>query len=130
MMLFDKVFKAFDKPLLKRFVLVVLLCLTVSTADSSSLREAQAAQTRPNILFVLTDDQDLDSLGRMDKVQSRLVDEGVRFKRSFVTTPTCCPSRATFLRGQYAHNHGTLTGDPPAGGWEKFRSDRRERSTI
>jgi N-acetylglucosamine-6-sulfatase len=116
--------------LLKKFALVVLLCLAVSTADSSSLREAQAAQTRPNILFVLTDDQDLDSLDRMDKVQSRLVDEGVRYKRSFVTTPTCCPSRATFLRGQYAHNHGTLTGDPPTGGWEKFRSDGRERSTI
>jgi N-acetylglucosamine-6-sulfatase len=66
----------------------------------------------------------------MDNVQSRLVDEGVRFKRSFVTTPVCCPSRATFLRGQYAHNHGTLTGDPPAGGWQKFRSDGRERSTI
>jgi N-acetylglucosamine-6-sulfatase len=88
------------------------------------------AQSRPNILFVLTDDQDPDSLARMDQVQSRLVDEGVRFTRAFVTTPSCCPSRASFLRGQYAHNHGTLDGKPPTGGWEKFRSDGRERSTM
>jgi N-acetylglucosamine-6-sulfatase len=114
---------------LKNFALVVFLCLAVLSAGSASLREAEAA-TRPNILFVLTDDQDPDSLARMDQLQNRLVDEGVRFKRAFVTTPSCCPSRATFLRGQYAHNHGTLSGDPPTGGWQKFRSHGRERSTI
>ena len=114
---------------LKNIALVVFLCLAVLSAGGTSLQEAEAA-TRPNILFVLTDDQDPDSLARMDKVQSRLIDEGVRFKRAFVTTPSCCPSRATFLRGQYAHNHGTLDGNSPTGGWEKFRSDGRERSTI
>jgi N-acetylglucosamine-6-sulfatase len=117
---------------LKNIALVVFLCLAVCSAGSTTLREAEAA-TRPNILFVLTDDQEPRSLARMGKVQSRLVDEGVRFEHAFVTTPTCCPSRATFLRGQYAHNHGTLTGpegDPPTGGWQQFRSDGRERSTI
>jgi N-acetylglucosamine-6-sulfatase len=111
-------------------VLLFFLCFAVSSAGGTSLQEAQAAQTRPNILFILTDDQDPNSLARMDKVRHRLVAEGVRFERAFVTTPVCCPSRATFLRGQYAHNHGTLTGDPPTGGWEKFRADGRERSTI
>jgi N-acetylglucosamine-6-sulfatase len=117
---------------LKNFALIVFLCLAVCSAGSTPLREAEAAP-RPNILFVLTDDQDPDSLARMDKLQSRLVDEGVRFEHAFVTTPSCCPSRATFLRGQYVHNHGTLTGpsgDPPTGGWQQFRSDGRERSTI
>ena len=123
MALFNKASRALDKPLLKNFALVGFLCLAVSSAGSTSLREAEAS-TRPNILFVLTDDQDPDSLARMDKVQSRLVDEGVRFTRSFVTTPTCCPSRATFLRGQYTHNHGTVSD------WQNFRSDGRERSTI
>jgi len=68
-------------------------------AGSTSLREAEAS-TRPNILFVLIDDQDPHSLTRMDTVQNRLVDEGVRFEHAFVTTPSCCSSRATFLRGQ------------------------------
>lgn len=88
------------------------------------------AQGRPNIVFILTDDQDPESLARMNKVQSRLVDQGTRFPNAFVTTPMCCPSRATFLRGQYAHNHGTLNNDGPKGGWEKFHSDGRERSTT
>jgi arylsulfatase A-like enzyme len=51
----------------------------------------------------------------MDKLQNRLLKEGVRFPHAFVTTPSCCPSRATFLRGQYAHNHGILTENPPKG---------------
>jgi N-acetylglucosamine-6-sulfatase len=113
----------------KNFPLVVFLCLAVSSAGSPSLWEAEAS-TKPNILFVLTDDQDPDSLARMDKLQTRLIEEGVRFEHALVTTPSCCPSRATFLRGQYAHNHGTLSGKPPTGGWQQFRSDGRERSTI
>jgi arylsulfatase A-like enzyme len=110
-------------------VLLCFLCLAASSASSTSLREAEAS-TRPNILFILTDDQEPHSLDRMGKVQGRLVNEGVHFTRAFVTTPTCCPSRATFLRGQYAHNHGTVSADPQTGGWQQFRADGRERSTI
>jgi N-acetylglucosamine-6-sulfatase len=126
----DKASRVLVGSALKNIELVVFLCLAVCSAGSTSLAEAA---TKPNILFVLTDDQDPNSLARMDQLQNRLVDEGVRFKHAFVTTPSCCPSRTTFLRGQYAHNHGTLTGpegDPPTGGWEQFRSDGRERSTI
>jgi N-acetylglucosamine-6-sulfatase len=114
----------------KKIALVGLLCLLVGmSASSTSSREAEAA-SRPNVLFILTDDQNVNSFGRMDQVRRRLIREGVRFPHALVTTPKCCPSRATFLRGQYAHNHGTRDNEAPKGGWEKFRSDGRESSTI
>ena len=93
---------------------------------------AQAQQTtqKPNILFILTDDQDEESIARMGKLQAHLVKEGTTLENAFVTTPQCCPSRATFLRGQYAHNHEILSNNPPLGGFEKFHRLGLERSTI
>jgi N-acetylglucosamine-6-sulfatase len=61
---------------------------------------------RPNIVVVMTDDQDAASAERMEQVQALLADEGVTFEHAYVSLPLCCPSRATFLTGRYAHNHG------------------------
>ena len=41
----------------------------------------------------------------MDNVNSLIGDHGARFTKSFVNYSLCCPSRATFLTGQYMHNH-------------------------
>jgi len=87
----------------------------------------------PNILFVLTDDQDPESLSRMDSVQRLLVSQGTSFENAFATTPLCCPSRVSFLRGQYAHNHGVLVNhDSPQlrGGYEGFRELGLQDSTV
>jgi hypothetical protein len=56
----------------------------------------------PNILFILTDDQDAASVAEMPNVCSRLVAEGTSFDRAFATTTLCCPSRTSILRGQYS----------------------------
>jgi arylsulfatase A-like enzyme len=42
----------------------------------------------------------------------------------------CCPSRATILTGLYAHNNGIKGNKPPDGGFEKFRDEGLEESTI
>lgn len=87
---------------------------------------------KPNVLFILTDDQDQASIGRMNNLQDHLVEAGTSFPNAFVTTPVCCPSRATLLRGQYAHNHGVLTNESPRGvqGAERFRKRGADRSTV
>src|SRR5215213_6337328 len=63
----------------------------------------RSADNRPNIVFVMTDDMDEKMLARMPAVRSRMMDEGVTFENAFATQSLCCPSRATAVRGQYAH---------------------------
>src|SRR5262245_43379278 len=61
---------------------------------------------RPNIVVIMTDDQDdIGSISTMESVKRLMVKQGVRFTNSFVDFSLCCPSRASFLTGQSAHNH-------------------------
>ena len=76
------------------------------------------AADRPNIVFVITDDQRWDAMGcaghpflktpNMD----RLAREGAMFANAFVTTPLCSPSRSSFLTGQYVHTTGVIGNGP------------------
>ncbi len=64
---------------------------------------------RPNFIVINTDDQRWNTLRFMPTVMAELVERGVTFENSFVTTSLCCPSRASLLTGQYAHHHGVVT---------------------
>jgi N-acetylglucosamine-6-sulfatase len=90
----------------------------------------QAANPRPNILFVLTDDMKASDLKYMPKTQSLLEKQGVNFENAFVSRSLCCPSRSTILRGQYAHIHRVWTNVYPSGGFWKFYDQGLENSTI
>lgn len=59
----------------------------------------------PNILIIVTDDQ-RDDLSTMPETARLFRDEGLDLENGFVTTPICCPSRASIFTGRYAHNHG------------------------
>ena len=89
---------------------------------SLDLPVRQAAPDAPNVVVVMTDDQDLASMDAMPVVQRELVDRGVEFTNSFVGLSECCPSRVTFLTGQHAHNHGVETSKPPKGGYQALDS--------
>jgi len=84
----------------------------------------------PNFVVIMADDLEAQGIGRMPQLESLLTRQGTRFANSFVTTPLCAPSRASFLTGQYAHNHGVLSNGPPRGGFEAWHSLGRDASTI
>jgi arylsulfatase A-like enzyme len=81
---------------------------------------AAAADSRPNVVVIMTDDQTVESLRVMSNVKRLLRDRGATFAKSFVGFALCCPSRATFLTGQYGHNNGVLGNMPPDGGYAKL----------
>jgi N-acetylglucosamine-6-sulfatase len=81
---------------------------------------APAAEARPNILVLMTDDQTYDSMSVMPKTRELIGERGTTFTRSFAGYALCCPSRATLYTGQYAHNHGVLGNKPPSGGFTKL----------
>jgi N-acetylglucosamine-6-sulfatase len=80
-----------------------------------------AAAASPNVVVIETDDQTVADLAAMPETRALIGDAGVTFTRSFVSLSECCPSRATFLTGQYAHNHGVLSNAPPFGGFARLR---------
>lgn len=89
-------------------------------AGTASARGQAQAKPRPNIVVVMADDQNVETLRVMTNVRTLLAAQGTTFDNSFVSYSLCCPSRATFLTGQYAHNHGVMGNAPPGGGYTKL----------
>ena len=88
---------------------------------TDSMRKAKdQTAPRPNILFVMTDDQPKDTMIAMPEVRTRVRDMGMSLKNAYVSESLCCPSRASILRGQYPHNTGVERDGPPNGGVQTF----------
>lgn len=87
---------------------------------------------RPNVLFILVDDLDrsLVSARLMPNLDALLRKQGAEFKNFFVDVSICCPSRSSFLRGQYMHNTGIYSNVYPGGGFQKFFETGLEESTV
>ena len=98
--------------------------------QASGARTAATANTtsqRPNILFIITDDQRYDAVGVVQREEGersrwpwfktpnmdRLASEGARFRNAFVVHSLCSPSRATFLTSRYSHETGVIANDSP-----------------
>ena len=74
--------------------------------------------SKPNIIFILTDDQRYDEIGAVGNFPwlvtpnlDKLLREGINFENAFVTTSLCGPSRASFLTGTYANRHGVVVNE-------------------
>lgn len=93
--------------------------------ESNNVASA-ALSFRPNIVVIMADDLDQRSIdlllqaGFMPNLKRHIIDKGVTFGETIATYPLCCPSRATFLTGQYPHNHDVWNNAPPTGGVAKL----------
>jgi N-acetylglucosamine-6-sulfatase len=85
---------------------------------------------RPSIILLLTDDLDARAIEQLPRLRSLLADQGTSFSRFFASLPLCCPSRASILRGQYAHNHQVFENSPPNDGFQTFHDLGHEASTV
>jgi N-acetylglucosamine-6-sulfatase len=94
----------------------------VVAAAAATLAFAAPATARENVVVIMTDDQTAASLPTMGNVNTLLAGEGTKFDQAIDSFPLCCPSRATNLTGQYAHNHGVLHNSPPFGGFVQLDS--------
>src|SRR3712207_5455716 len=104
-----------------RLLACAALALVAALAGAS--REPAGSATgaggapRANGGVVMTDDQTVESLRVMTNVRRLLAAQGTTFSNSFVSFSLCCPSRATFLTGQYNHNNRVMGNGPPDGGY-------------
>lgn len=83
---------------------------------------AEKTRKQPNIVFIITDDQDvhMQSLDYMPLLQKHIRDVGTTFENHYCTVSICCPSRVNIWTGRAAHNTNVTDLRPPYGGYPKF----------
>jgi N-acetylglucosamine-6-sulfatase len=89
-------------------------------AGAEETRPADQVNTPPNILVIMTDDQTVSDMRALPKTRALLGEQGTTFTNSFVSYALCCPSRSTFLTGQFSHNHGVVQNSGPHGGYQRL----------
>lgn len=116
-----------------RWFILAFFLVACSSPRSEPVRAASVAleagpdggATPPNILMVMWDDLDersFDKLlvaGFLPRHQA-VLDSGMRFTESFVSDSVCCPSRVTFMTGQYPWCHGVFHNTIPYEQWDTW----------
>src|SRR5215211_125841 len=103
---------------------VALSVVILAAASSTTHRDAQAITPKLNFVFILADDMRKDDLTYMPKTRALLEAQGMTFSNAYVSNALCCPSRATIMRGQYAHSTGVWDHvNDTDGGWQGYESN-------
>lgn len=107
------------RPLL--VVPILLFCLICALPAAAS-----ASASPPNVIVVVTDDQAPGTFSPqvMPTTHRLIADRGALFSAAANATPLCCPSRASFLSGQFGHNNGVVWNVPG------YRALREKRNTL
>ncbi len=93
-------------------VLLAIACTMVISL--TGLSRAYGDDSRPNIIFIMTDDHAAHAMSCYGSVINktpqldRLASGGMRFTNAFCTNAICAPSRATILTGKYSHMNGVM----------------------
>ena len=94
-----------------------------------ALAAGGARSTRPNIVFVLTDDLAWNLVRYLPHVV-QMQRQGVTFANYFVTDSLCCPSRASIFTGRFPHDTRVFDNSPPEGGYSVFHERGEEAQTF
>lgn len=105
----------------KIVIAIVMLALLGGCTMNNPFKDS------PNVIVILTDDMDMTLMSYMPKTNQLIGERGAVFENYFITTPICCPSRSSMLRGQYAHNTDILENSP---GFARFFKLQEEESTL
>jgi N-acetylglucosamine-6-sulfatase len=116
------------------------LGINVQTNRGASATPVGKIPTRPNILFILTDDQRWDTLlplqgptGPVDPmpiVNREIAAKGMTLTNDFLSIGLCCPSRTSIMRGQYAQHTGVYSNSRPYGGWPTFHAKKDDLANV
>jgi N-acetylglucosamine-6-sulfatase len=100
----------------------------VAAAGAPTTSAAPAA-TRPNVVFVLTDDLSWNLVAHMPQVRELQAD-GMTFTDYTVTDSLCCPSRSSIFTGRFPHDTGVFTNGGSDGGFGFFHGHGEESQTF
>jgi arylsulfatase A-like enzyme len=98
------------------FKRLALFCCLASLGPSFGARAADTP--RPNVVFIISDDQGWEDYGFMGHKQiqtpnlDRLAAESLAFTRGYSPVPLCRPSLVSIVTGLYPHQHGVTGNDP------------------
>lgn len=112
-------------------MLRTILRLALAAFASVPFASIAAAEHRPNIVMIVSDDHawsDYSFMGSRDVSTpniDRLAAEGLTFKRGYVPSSLCCPSLASIVTGLYPHQHGITSNDPPRSADASRKESRR-----
>ncbi|MBM3282569.1 MAG: sulfatase [Candidatus Diapherotrites archaeon] len=112
---------------LSRVIFLAILVLGVLVIFSQ-LSLGVSPALKPNVIVIQLDDLAYSDLFMkrpngdyvLKNIHTQLVRRGTSFENHHTSFSLCCPARATLFTGQYAHNHGVLSNDPPTGGFLKL----------
>lgn len=117
------------KPTLTLFIALLL-------SLSASPRAADASPEKPNIVFIISDDQGAGDYGFMGHphIQTPHIDklaaQSLAFPRGFVPSSVCCPSLASIVTGLYPHQHKVTANDPPLPQAGKLKGGRGSTTEL
>ena len=110
--------------------LSVVTQMRVAADPTSSPPEVLSRESaRPNIVVVMADDMRVDDLRFAPRLRRLVARRGLTFENSFSEYPLCCPARASFLTGSYAHNHRVWSHVRPWG-YQSFDDSRTLATSL
>lgn len=112
---------------MKKKIMIAVIALLLLAAGAYLINTTRLFKDSPNVIIILTDDLDYSLMPYMEKTNKLISEQGATFTNFLVTTPACCPSRTSIIRGQYSHNTDILENSP---GFPRFFKLNQEENAL